>query len=457
MVDVRQFEWWLVLWAVALAVVLGSQRKRVSGAGLVLAYALQLWVIHWLAASIYVLPWYSAPNLVQLLGLQESTYAIWGFAVGAAVLPRFVRAAAEVSDTPVPADPRLVRWYLGAGIAAYVIQPTVHSVPTIGALASVASNLLLVALVMEVWNGMHGPRRSIARWGVASALLPFVTIITQGFLGYGFAAMLVVLAFVACVYRPRWKVVAAGAVVSYLALSVYVTYMRDRPEIRAVVWGQESYSVRLDRIVRSFSNFELLDLGNIEHLQRIDDRLNQNSLVGAAILYLEGRPEQFARGSTIWEAVLAAIPRVFWPDKPIAAGSGDLVSRFTGIRFAEGTSVGIGHVMEWYVNFGTAAVVLGSMALGFVLSLIDRGAIACLKRGDGTAFPLWYLPALSLLQVGGSLAEAVSGAGTGLVIGLLIRRFGPVWLGRRRLQAERPADIRLEHGPAPFEAMPRRR
>ena len=34
----------------------------------------------------------------------------------------------------------------------------------------------------------------------------------------------------------------------YLALSVYVTYMRDRTEIRASVWGGQSLSNRLDLV-----------------------------------------------------------------------------------------------------------------------------------------------------------------------------------------------------------------
>ncbi len=48
-----------------------------------------------------------------------------------------------------------------------------------------------------------------------------------------------------------------------------------------------------------------------------------------------------------------SIPRALWPNKPVVGGSGDLVSTYTGIRFADGTSVGIGQVLESFVNFGT--------------------------------------------------------------------------------------------------------
>ncbi len=198
-------------------------------------------------------------------------------------------------------------------------------------------------------------------------------------------------------------------------------------------------------MANTFSEFEFLDLGNIEHLQRIDDRLNQNMLVGTAVAYLSTRPDEFAHGETLWDALLSPIPRVLWPNKPIAAGSGDLVSRFTGMKFAEDTSVGIGHVMEWYVNFGSFAVFGGSLLVGMILAGLDRVAASKLRMGDWSGFSLCYLPALSLLQVGGSLVEAVSGAGTGLVIAFAIQRFRPSSL-RYRFD-ERDDDQVVSPGP----------
>ena len=431
MVSTQEFNAWLILWLVGLALVLWGQRKG-EGTGLVVAYALQLWVIHWLAPSIYALPWYMPPSPVLLDGLKESTYAILGLGIGATVLAPTLRARLSLpaADTngPAIADSWLVHAYLWLGIAAYIVQPMARAIPTVGALTSVTSNLLLVAFALECWNGLNRPKHSIWRWIAMSAALPFITVVTQGFLSYGFAAMLIVFAFVASIYRPRWRVAAIGCAVSFLALSVYVTYMRDRPIIRAAVWGQESYSVRLNQMVDTFSDFEFLNLANVDHLMRIDDRLNQTALVGAAVDYLRVRPEEFARGETIGQALMSPIPRALWPDKPISAGSGDLVSRFTGMRFAEGTSVGIGHVLEWYVNFGSLGVLFGSILFGAILTVIDAYCVAHLRAGHFSTFALWYLPSLSLLQVGGSLVEAVSGAGAGLVIGLLIHRYRPAHL-----------------------------
>ena len=90
--------------------------------------------------------------------------------------------------------------------------------------------------------------------------------------------------------------------------------------------------------------------------------------------------EMFARGETIWHAIIAPVPRALWPNKPIVAGSGDLVSRYTGIMFAEGTSVGIGPVMEMYVNFGSAGVFVGFIVIGLFLGYIDFRAGESLRR-----------------------------------------------------------------------------
>ena len=62
-----------------------------------------------------------------------------------------------------------------------------------------------------------------------------MTVFGQGFLGYGFAGMLTVFAFVASFYRPRWRILVLGVLLGYLGLSVYVTYMRDRR--RFVRWS----------------------------------------------------------------------------------------------------------------------------------------------------------------------------------------------------------------------------
>ncbi len=434
MVSQAQFNGWLLAWVLCVAVILYGQRRDGNGTGLTISYVLQLWLIHWLGAAIYAFPWYKAPGRAMALGLEQSTYAIAGFAAGSlgalVLLRRFLPARDMTTVHRWTLDPWLVRSCLTAGIVTYfVLEPIVSVVPTISALASASANLLLVAIAMGSWNSVVSPLRhgSMWLWVGSAATLPFITIVMKGFLGYGFVSMLTVFAFIATVYRPRWRLVAASVLVGFLALSLYVTYMRDRREIRAVVWGGEAYASRFDAFGRTLTNFELFDVYDYDHLLRIDDRLNQNFFIGRAVEYLEIHPERFAKGRTIWEAALSIIPRSFWPEKPMVAGSGDLVNEFTGITFDKDTSIGIGHILELYANFGVLGVVLGMALLGALVSAVDRIAAARLYVGDGAGFVAYWLPGLSLLQVGGSLVEAVSSAGAGIAIGLVV-----YWYARSR-------------------------
>jgi hypothetical protein len=121
------------------------------------------------------------------------------------------------------------------------------------------------------------------------------------------------------------------------------------------------------------------------------------------------------------DAGLSLVPRAVWPNKPMSAGSGDLVSRYTGLRFAEGTSVGIGQVLEFYINFGTIGVFLGLFAFGMLLSTADRLAFRALDEGNVGRFTVIFLPCLSFLQVGGSLVEVLSAAGASLVMAVGFR------------------------------------
>ena len=238
--------------------------------------------------------------------------------------------------------------------------------------------------------------------------------------------------FVAGFYRPRWRLLVLGLAAGYLGLSLFVTYMRDRIKIRDTVWGGQSYGSRIDQLKSTFSQAEFFSINNYEHLERIDYRLNYNALVGASVRYIESGGKEFARGETLWEAIIALIPRVFWPDKPVTAGSGDLVSEYTGY-FEENTSVGIGQVMELFINFGQWGVITGFLSIGVIIALIDKGAGESLANNDWLTFACWYLPGIAFLNVGGSFVETTASAAASLAIALLVKWFVSLgWHGADR-------------------------
>ncbi len=466
MEDNSSLIFYLTVWLIgAGAVIIAQLRKDSPGAGLSLAYILNLWINHWVASTLYAIPGYSYFDRDEVVaGLEQSTYAVAAFAVGYLLLTRRLTRAAVVHDssaaagrtsrTPgeaagdavtraalarqIPAgqhnfpdgwaqisDSRLTTLYIVIGGISYLLFITVlGNLPTVTAIIASASNLALVGMMLKSWRAWHmGNRKSFLLWLIAASVYPMLTIITQGFLGFGVVSTLMAYTFVAKFYRPRWKLVVLALAAIYIGLSVYVSYMRDRNEIRSSVWGGESYESRMDQLKSTFSQTEFFSINNYEHLERVDSRLNFNAMVGASLRYIESNHMELAKGETLWQALLAFIPRVIWPDKPVSAGSSDLVSRYTGYTFAEGTSVGVGPVMEFYINFGQGGVIVGFLIMGFIIALIDRGAGACLAKNDSLNFICWYLPGIAFLQVGGSFVEVTAGAGASLAVATLIKYF----------------------------------
>ena len=439
----------LVVWmAVAIVTVYNQWNRQNPGTGLVLAYLLHFWLIHWPGAAIYLLPWESLydPSTVEA-GFEQATYAVIGFGVGSIIFAplcrRMFNFAQPVAITHSP-NPRLAQMYIVVGLVSFaVLLPFLGGLPTITSLISAGWSLLVPGLGLSCWQAWQEQRpRVFLRWLVVGLCIPLFTITSQGFASYGTVATLAFLAFVGTFYRPRWwKLALVGFLTGYLGLSFYVSYMRDRQAIREVVWDGQTLSNRLAQLYVTLSDFEWFDLSNHLHLQRIDDRMNQNHLVGAAISYLDSGAQDFAQGDTLWEALIALVPRAVWPDKPIVAGSGTLVTTYTGISFAEGTSVGIGQVMEFYVNFGDVGVFLGFLVIGTIITIVDWSAWQPLKQGDWGKFLFWYLPGLSLLQVGGSLVEVTSSAVSAAVLSLLLHRY---WMRRTERRKPRPIPEQLD-------------
>ena len=465
---------YLTVWMVVAGLVFFRQLKtRSMGSGLSLAYLLNLWILHWVASTLYLLPDYTYYYREDVIaGLEQSVYAVVAFglsylifsrilarepkiraphplgAIGAATKPPFKPAqsvatyrtaiipirqgvrnqshpASEATRITNISDARLTNAYILIGGTCYLLSLTpLGSMPTITALITSASNLALVGLMIKSWRSwQQGDRKSFRLWIALASAYPLLTIVTQGFIGFGIFNTILVVTFVAGFYRPRWKLIAIGLASVYLGLSVYVTYMRDRGEIRSTVWGGESYGSRVDQLKETFSNPEFFSLNEDEHLERVDLRLNQNWMVGAAVNQLKSRQVEFAKGETLLLALTAFVPRVLWPNKPAMAGSGDLVSKYTGYYFADGTSVGIGQVMEFYVNFGEAGVIGGFMVIGFILALVDKKAGECFAKNNWLDFGCWYLPGAALMQVGGSLVEVTASAGAALAVSKLVKYF----------------------------------
>jgi hypothetical protein len=386
--------------------------------GLQLSYLAAFWVNHWFAVPVYLIPGYCGffPEF-ELPGARVSLYGLLGFAAGSIFLPKVFGWGPSRDTGDAPAVPSSLRYgLLALGGLFYVAMHTV-SIKSVGAVFADGQQLMVAAVVLSIWEAARKRQsKTVVLWAVFSLLFPFATVVHSGFLGYGIASMAPVFIFATtCIGRRNYfRMSVFGVVGLYLGLSLYVNYMRDRGEIRASVWGGESFSDRVERFAQTFEHFEWFSPTNPNHLDAIAGRMNQNWLVGAGVVYIENTKE-WARGDTLKYVALGFIPRVLWPGKPVAGG-GDLVTRYTGLQFSAGTAVGIGQVLELYVNYGPWLVFFGFAALGGLFAFMDVSARNGLKTGAFNRFITCFIVALALENITNVFTAIVTSAMVGVML-----------------------------------------
>lgn len=417
----------------------GAARRPL--AGLTLAYCLHQFINFVLAATLPALEGGQTkadPDL--LLGFPKAATANFAFCGGLVVGTLMVRRVVAVPHQELNLR-QDVGWLFKLGLlATLVLAPLLSQIPSIGTAVQQVSSLMVVAVGLACHLAVAQDRffRVGALLVVSAVLFPLVSLVQGGFIGFGTNSVIVVLGFFATRYRPRWMVVPILAAVCYVGLSVFITYFKARTDIRNSVWGGEAYAARFKVLQAAAAEFEWFTPDNPIHVSMVNGRMNQSVLVGAAVERLEMGQVEFARGQTMVDALLAMIPRIIWPDKPMKAGGGNLVSDFTGITFAEGTSVGVGPVLEFYLNFSQQGLVLGALFFGFCVGQCDARAGAALSQGDGWRCARWFMLGLPMILPLASLAEVVMSCGSAVVVVVVIEQgvFRTPWYRRQmRLQA----------------------
>ena len=117
-----------------------------------------------------------------------------------------------------------------------------------------------------------------------------------------------------------------------------------------------SIQERLDTVSGMFKDFVWFDWTNPLVLFAVDQRLNQNYFVGLAAQRIETGQSDYLYGRSLTDAALALVPRLLWPQKPVASGSGTIVADATGLDLDRKTSWGVGNVMEFQINFGVPGI-----------------------------------------------------------------------------------------------------
>jgi hypothetical protein len=417
---------WLAV-GISLACMVSQKRKS---AGLPLAYFLGLSLIHVPGALLYL---GADESNYTRIGFEQTIIGMVAFLGGVTIakfffltVPRQQVIAGPLQGFTSQSSPGLDRlallYIISGGIAYFVLLRFAARIPSATAFVAPLGSLMLVGACLRLWLARES-RNRLKFWTTVALLpaLPLATVVQGGFIGFGTYWVLAIMTFVFGQSKRRVGYFLLAPIVCFVGLSVFVNYMMARNEIRQLVWFQQAETRdKLQRIANVFANnFEWLDLSNERHRVAIDDRLNQNFFVGAAVARLESGQVEYASGATFGDMLLGLVPRAIWPGKPVVGGGGTVVHDFAGIDVGEYTSFGAGQVLEFYVNFGTLGVVGGFLLLGWLLGRMDSRVIECLYRQDQRGFLLWFLISLALLQPGGNLVEIVTSA-----VGAAITAYG---------------------------------
>lgn len=427
--NVRALCW---IWLAIFMLLLWQQWRSKRAFGLPIVYAFGLSMIHLIGACAYGYDYYS-PNSEYLLqggfsikvthaGMWMSTLGFGAYVLGVMICPLFFTKDPVATQTG-QLDPQVTTKLPGTLFILslaffFVIAPITKRIPSVSALGAGGINFSVVAVFL--FCHLAYQRRdflNFKKWMLGTAGFPLLTVVTMGFMSYGIAAAVAIWMLVLRFFRPRWLSVGVLVVVLYCGMTAFVNWMAYRDYIR------RSYvSDRFSKVMTMAENFEVFDPYKQKHLEALDSRLNQNDFVGKAMFWT-GVRRPFADGSTIWVGLTAWIPRILWPGKPVLGGSGNMVTNYTGQELSETTSFGVGQVLEFYVNFGTTSVVFGFLIFGVGLAFIDQRAAFYLTHGDYWNLSRWMLPALGLIQPGGSLGEVVSALAANSVLVWLMHQF----------------------------------
>ena len=300
-------------------------------------------------------------------------------------------------------------------ISIYALSP-LYSIPSVSAAVLQGGGIWMLGVLLGLRTAVQNrDLRWTGFWLGALMVYPVLMLLLGGFLSYGSAAIILVCSALTISARRYWQAVGGITLFAFLSLSVFVTYFHHRNEIRNQVWGGAPMDVRIDSVMNTVRDFQWLDPTNRVHLLALDQRLNQNYFVGLAARRLEQGQVNYLEGESVWEGLEALIPRAFWPDKPVFAGSPQIVSKMTGLRLSPTTSFGVGNVMEFQINFGTPGVVVGFLILGWLIGTLDLRAAMAERRGELGEVILFFLPCVALIQPGGSLVELFSSSAAALV------------------------------------------
>ncbi|HAN66165.1 MAG TPA: hypothetical protein DCQ34_07860 [Chitinophagaceae bacterium] len=169
-------------------------------------------------------------------------------------------------------------------------------------------------------------------------------------------------------YKPRLEVKAmfAGA---FVLLAVFIQMIKG--DYRQATWkeGEEGGIEALQKTIEEGQ--EKKGIINMEKLAVSNIRINQGYIVTNIMKHVPAK-EPHANGQELMVFMEAPIlPRIIAPNK-LNAGDREFFMKYSGMRIARGTSMGLSSVGDGYINFGTIGGAIFMLIYGMFFSEVLR-------------------------------------------------------------------------------------
>jgi hypothetical protein len=425
---------WIVICLSALLSLLWLLRRDRLSLGLPVAYLYSLLLIHIPGAFAHAIgsDFLVRSDIIEI-AMRFTALSSVCFVIGVWLARS---ASAQLPCIRVADRSRLWIFCLTGGwLLIYGLTP-LFRFPSVGAVVEEGGGIWMLGVLLGLRAAFQ--RRSckgIVLWVAALMVFPVAMLLLGGFLSYGSAAIIVVCSALTISTKSYWRVLTGIIIFTFLSLSIFVNYFQHRNDIRHQVWGGAPLEARVESAINVVKGFEWFDPNDRAHLIALDQRLNQNYFVGLAVTRIQQGQVRYLYGQSLWQGLLALIPRALWRAKPVFAGSPEIVSKMTGLRLSPTTSFGVGNVMEFQINFGNPGIVVGFFVLGWIIGRLDlKAAIAELQCDFGDLF-LSFLCCVALLKPNGSMVELSSGSAAAAVAAL-VWNFAWERLGRGTINSQ---------------------
>lgn len=311
--------------------------------------------------------------------------------------------------------------------------------------------------VLEAASGYAGPARSpvlmlsqvklaglfiLSYWCLVrrEAMLIFYAVITfetvfgmTGFLGE-FRASLFILLISVLLARPRLNLrfLILGGAAAAFSLSAVVFWSAVKPEYRALQLSGDLQS-NAARVAYLADQVLTMDGETYNHgLDAFASRLSYIDFLSHTLDYVPTYHPHTGGARTMEAVTHLLTPRIIFQNKPPVAHDTDITSRFTGLIFqgARVTSISIGYLGEFYVDFGKLGTPLAAFIFGAVIGRGYRFLMAYQGLPVIMNAAIATMAIIPFVYFERALIKLIGGGITLFIACLLIQRVGIPWVFR---------------------------